>query len=337
MKYIEVKGTPYEIGKQIGTHFKDYLQEAIKDYGEKIKIESVFNSVKQLEIKLKIQFPDGLEEIYGRADGASVDRDAMLLMFFPEIYKRIDGCTTVIVKNIKNQYFFSHNEDDVNYTNENVAFIHYIYDSCDVYGYTVAHKLCGSSFGFNSYGLVFSSNYIYDTVIDLNNISRYILVNDVMKASSLEDAINRLESMKVASAFSLNILDTKQNKCVNVEKDIKEIYVTEILEKYARANHFTTKPDPYTTEVPKSSAFRDTKSKELTCLIDRDTVTIKDLQNVLAYQSDDYYESTFKDPTKYENLSVTVANFNYDGSSNTIEIHDYLDHSDLSFDLNKII
>ena len=258
-------------------------------------------------------------------------------MFFPEVYKRIDGCTTVIVKNTKEQYFFSHNEDDVNYTNENVAFIHYHYDTCDVYGYTVAHKLCGSSFGFNSHGLVFSSNYVYDTVIDLNNISRYILVNDVMKSENIDDALKRLKSMKVASAFSLNILDIKQNRCINVEKDIKEIYVKEITDRYARANHFIIKPDPYTTEIPKSSAFRDSKSKELTNLIDRDTVTLKDLQNVLGYQTDDYYESTFKDPNKYKDLSVTVANFNYDGSKNKIEIHDYLDDTDLSFEMNDIV
>lgn len=339
MKYIEVKGTPYEIGKQLGEHFKEYLVQAITDYNEKIKIESVYKDVKGLEEKLKVQFNDGLQEIYGRADGAGIDRDATLLMFFPEIYRRIDGCTTVIVKNTDDKFLFSHNEDDVNYNPGNVAFVHYIFDSCEVYGYTTAFKLCGSSFGFNNNGLVFSSNYIYDTVIELNNISRYIMVNDVMKATSLEDAIERLRKIKVASAFSLNILDIHENKCVNVEKDIEEIYVTEITEKYARANHFIAKPNAYTTEVPKSSTFRDAKSKELVAPVDRATVTISDLKNILAYYTDDYFESIYKDPYKYPNstLSVTVANFSYDGTKNKIEIHDYLDGADLAFDLNEIV
>ena len=96
-KYV-VTGTDYDMGYQIGKIFKKYLQNAIKKYDEKILNKNVYSKVKELEIKLKNESFNCLQEIYGRADGAEVSRESLLLMFFPEIYKRIDGCTTLILK-----------------------------------------------------------------------------------------------------------------------------------------------------------------------------------------------------------------------------------------------
>ena len=152
------------------------------------------------------------------------------------------------IKKKNGKFLFSHNEDEKKYTFENTALIKYDYGQYWIVGYTMAEKLTGSSFGYNSYGLVFSSNYIYDTKIELSNISRYIMVRTVMNASTIEEVIRILKKCKVASAFSLNVLDTKTFKAINIEKDIEEIYVTNIEDRYARANHFTTKKD----ELPNS-------------------------------------------------------------------------------------
>lgn len=51
----------------------------------------------------------------------------------------------------------------------------------------------------------------------------------------------------------------------------------------------------------------------------------------MNYQTADYYQSIFKDPKKYSDKSITVANFSYDGEKNTIEIVDYLGVSKLKF------
>ena len=330
MKLIEVKGTEYEMGYKIGTYFKEYLSNAIKKYDSKIKIVDVYKEVKQLEKKLKAQFPQCLDEIYGRADGASISRDSALLMFFPEIFKKIDGCTTVIMKNKDNKFLFSHNEDGRNYNINNVALVKYAYEDYWIIGYTKAEKLTGSSFAFNSYGMVFSSNYIYDTKIDLNNISRYIMVRDVMNSKNMEEAIQKLKDSCVASAFSLNILDLNENMAINVEKDIKEIYVTHIRDRYARANHFIAKKDNL-LDKPISSSFRDSKSRELVNKLSRNTVKIEDLISILNYETDDYYKCIFKSPKKYSNKSVTVANFSYNAVSNEIIIKDYLEDSELKF------
>ncbi len=99
------------MGYQIGKKFKKYLSTVISKY--ECKLPQAIDSVKHLEMKLKALLPNCLDEIYGRADGAEVSRDAMLLLFFPEIFKRIDGCTTAIVKK-SDKVLFVHNEDEKN-------------------------------------------------------------------------------------------------------------------------------------------------------------------------------------------------------------------------------
>lgn len=323
IKNFEVSGTEYDMGYAVGKEFKDYLQKSIEKYEEKLKIKNVYENVKRMEEKLKKQFSKCLEEIYGRADGANVSRDATLLMFFPEIFRKIDGCTTVILKKENGNFLFSHNEDDKNYNINNVALVKYKYSDYWIVGYTMAEKLTGSSFAFNSYGLVFSSNYIFDTKINLNNVSRYIMVRDVMNSKSIEETIEKLKNSKVASAFSLNILDTKKNIAINVEKDIDEIYVTNIEDRYARANHFTSK-EYILPEDRKSTKFRDEKANELIKLVDRKSASIDDLLNILNYETDDYNESIFKDPKKYPDKSITCANFSCDNDLKKICIKDYL-------------
>lgn len=325
-KYI-VNGTDYDMGYKVGVIFKKYLHDRIKKYDEKLLNEKVYLKVKELELKLEKEAYSCLQEIYGRADGALVNRDSMLLMFFPEIYRKVDGCTTLIMKNNKGNFLFSHNEDNINYTSENTALIKYDYDNYWVVGYTMAEKLIGSTFAYNSYGLVFSSNYIYDTKIELNNISRYILVRTVMNAQNIDEAVKILKNIKVASAFSLNILDTKLKKAINVEKDIEDTYITNIEDKYARANHFIAKEYDL-QDVPLSSKFRDAKAKEL---IKNESINmIDDLKEILEYETNDYYQSIFKDPKKYHDKSVTVANFSYNGENHSIEINDYLGNNKLN-------
>lgn len=332
MKYITVNGDDYNMGKMIGSYFSDYLNKNKDKYLQRLNDEDVLNKVRYLENKLKDEFPLCLSEIYGRADGANINRDVMLLMFFPEIFKKKDGCTTLIMKDKNDKFLLSHNEDDINYSKDNVALIKYDYKDYWIIGYTVAEKLMGSSFGFNSYGIIFSSNCIYDTKIELNNISRYIAVRSITNASSLDELINKLKDINVASAFSYNVIDTKANKAANIEKDIKDIYLTNINDRYARANHFTTKKFDL-NEVPKSSKFRDEYVNKEIIKLDNNSVKLEDLKNILAYKSADYYTSVYKDPNKYKDLSVTVANFSYDGNKNEIIIKDYLDNSELRFKL----
>lgn len=329
MRLLEVKGSAYEMGKATGQAFATYLNSRKEEYTEKYQRDGVKEKIAYLENKMKEEFPDCLDEIYGRADGAKIDRNVVLLMFCPEIYKRIDGCTTVLMKDKDGDMLFSHNEDDVQYNNDNIALIKYNYGDHWIVGYTNALKLTGSSFSYNSYGLVFSSNYVYDVKIELDYVSRYVAVREALQAKTVSEAISILKNMKVASAFSLNILDRNTNEAVNVEKDCEEIYVTHITDRYARSNHFIAKP--FELEVPKTSVARYLIPKAFVSKLDPMTVKMQDLIDILNTELPDYYETVFKDPKKYTDKSVTVANFSYDNHHKRIRIQDYLSDTILEY------
>lgn len=332
MRQFTVSGSPFEMGVQTAREFLPYLSKVKEKYERTIQIAEVAETVRKLRLKLEKEYPDAYAEILGRAEGASMCEDAAFLMFFPEIFKRVDGCTTLMLRRNDGAFLLSHNEDDKGYDPANTALVTYDYGDHTITGFTMAEKLTGYAFGWNSYGLLYSSNYIYDTKIDLNQVSRYIMVRDVMNARTIEEAVYRLSRMRVASAFSLNLYDRVQDKAVNVEKDIDAIYVTEVHDRYARANHFTTRKDSLLPEPYVSSAFRDAKVNELIPAVSAETATIEDLQKILAYAEEDYYRCVYKDPNKfpYHELSCTVANFSFDGLTDRILIRDCFDGSRLS-------
>ncbi len=335
MNYIEVSGTPYQMGFRLGQLFASGLKSLEAHYLDLLNNEMVQQHLANLTAKLKAEFNDGYQEILGRADGADIDERAALLMFFPEITKRIDGCTDVIIKDEEGHFYLSHNEDDINYTPSDVALVKYQYEDHWVISYLNATKLAGSCFSFNSYGMIFTSNYIYDEIINLDYLSRYLLVRKAIEAKNYQETIQILTDIRVASAFSFNFIDTVNNKAFNVEKDLEEVYVTEITERYGRANHFTTKPYDL-SKVPASSSFRDGKARELLSECDCKNVSLSQLETILDYEEEDYYRCVYKDPHRFDGSrqSVSVARFSYDGALRKITVTDFLDNRrQLNFDI----
>lgn len=333
MRQFTVSGTPFEMGVQTAKAFLPYLEKVRGKYEEKILIPAVREQVLSLKEKVKAQYPDAHEEILGRAEGSGMSGDAAFLMFFPEIFRRADGCTTLMFFRKDGKFLMSHNEDDMGYDHENTALVTYDYGDHVIVGYTMAEKLTGYAFGWNSYGLIYSSNYVYDTKIDLGNVCRYVMVRDVMNAKTAEEAVYRLARMRVASAFSLNLYDRNEKRAVSVEKDVDAVYVTEVTDRYGRANHFTTRKDALLPEPPASSLFRDEKVNELIAALPAETAEAGDLQKILHDEGADYYHCVHKDPNRfpYREKSCTVANFSYDGVADRILIRDCFDDSLLSF------
>lgn len=328
LNYFEVSGTDYEMGFQIGEYFKEYLNKRIDEFDKKVHLAK--EKIDFLKEKMEKNFPNLLQEIYGRADGANVPRDSLLLMFFPEVYKRIDGCTTVIVKK-NDSVLFCHNEDNSKFNSENTALIKYNYKDRFVIAYTNAERLAGSAFSYNSYGLAFSCNYIYGGETNLDNLSRYIVVRDLINSKSIDEVIEKLNKTNVASPFSMNILDTKTNDVLNIEKDIQELYITHINDKYARSNHFHKKETDL-TKIPESTKFRFKKTNELIKKVDVNTCTMDDLIEILMYHTDDYNKCVYKEYDKYQGKSVTDATYCVDTLCDNLKIYDYIGKSILILD-----
>ena len=322
-KYL-IKGNMYEIGYKQGEIFAEAINKEINNYLELLKEGRISKITDKIIEKIKNDFPNLLDELYGKADGAKVDRRALILMHSPEVYSKFDGCTTAIF-NKGDRVLFSHNEDDQGYNHENTALVKFDYGDHWLVSFTAYHKLTGSCFGYNSYGLVFSCNYLFHELANLDFLSRYIVTRDIIESKSLDECLEKLDKNKTASPFSYNVLDLNTLKVCNIEHNHDKDYITYIDDKFARSNHFLNKENPKMSE---SSKNRNIFAKERIAKLDTNA-QLKDLIEVLSYEDSDYNKSILLDPLKYSNVdnSVTVANMAFDSKTKEVIINDYLDHS----------
>lgn len=327
IRVFEVHGNEYEMGYQVGEVFKDYLQGLIPRFEKMLGDAEMRAAVEGVTAKLRLQYPNLLMEMEGRADGAGIPRDAAMLMFFIELYTHQNGCTTAILKKENGHVLFCHNDDEFSYHTDNVALIKYNYGDFWIISYTVAYALAGSAFSWNSAGMVFSSNFIFGSQVDFYSISRFVMERDIINARSMDEAMEKLRSCQVASAFSLNILDSNTDAVVNVEKDLTDLYVTPISDRYARSNHFIAKTKDL-LEPPAETVFRYQKAKELLAGVDAATATITELMDILHYQSEDYETSIFKDTDFYDRhnrcnkKSFENMGLSFGGDIDTVRFYD---------------
>ncbi len=337
MKIFEVKGSAYEQGFQVGERFKDWLQTKAPGYEEALKKPALSDFVKRAEERLAKEYPLLLDEAYGRADGSGMSRHATLLMFSPEVFNKEEGCTTAVLQKPDGSFLFAHNEDDPGFVFGNVALVKYVWpDGRWLVGYSVAEKLLGSTWGYNSDGMVFSTNFIAPAVRDLDSVSRYYMARDAFDARDLGDLLRRLARLEVASPFSFNAIDTKRGEALNVEKDVKKMYVTPIRGRYARSNHFTSSPYSPIPMVG-NTMFRYWKANDLISELDPETADIFQVRGVTDFKGPDYMHTVHFSPDTNDpvTLPVTVANFAFDQAAGKIYIRDFLEHEEYVWDYGQ--
>ncbi|MBR0461312.1 MAG: hypothetical protein IJJ00_01185 [Erysipelotrichaceae bacterium] len=328
-KYI-LKGNDYEIGVKAGKIFKKPINEEIGIYVKMLEDEKTSAITDKIILTMEKELPRCLQEIYGRADGAAVDPKAMVLFYSPEVYTKVDGCTTAVFKK-DDRVLFCHNEDDIGCNHENRNLMKLDYGDFWLVGMGDYHKLHGSNFGYNSKGLVFSCNYLFHDEVNLDFLSRYIVSRDVVESGSIEECLAKLNKHKPASAFSYNVMDIKANEAVNVENDLDNMYVTRIEGRFARSNHFLNKENAIASE---NSRYRYRYANERLAKVS-DDAKLQDLVDVLSYENEEYVQSILMDPLKYpdkKDNTVTVANFAFDSLTKEIHVRDYLDHSECRLD-----
>lgn len=324
--FFEVKGNDYQMGALIGRHFRDYL--ACIEAGFAAMLPGHIERVKKLECNLAAKLPRCLEEIYGRADGAGVSRDVMLLIMFPEIYGGTDGCTTLYLKTPRTA-MLAHNEDSATMNLDNVALVRYDYGDMRLVAYTSAIRLAGSAFAFNSCGMTFSSNHIFGGERDMDEISRFILLRDVINSRSIDEAADKVRKIDVASPFNLNLLDMDSRTLCNIERDLHDLHIEFINDRYTHSNHYCTKP--YDRErVPVNSVFRRNKSAQLLSALD-ENATLNDMLKTLSYEGDSYDTSVFERREKYPDRICTVATFAVDPVENDIRVLDFVGGGEFRF------
>lgn len=326
MKIIELGEKPYENGRKIGSAFAAYLHTRKSEFEEKLNDPRVYDDVKKGEQILKREFPELLEELYGKADASEISADVILLMAMPEILRKKSGCTTIMRRNEDGTISFSHNEDEwySEFNPESTALLRYHFKDLIITGYTSAYKTVGSCFGFRSDGLIISCNHLASDELNLDYGSRYLLSAKMYFVKNYEEAVNTVRNMRPASAFHVNLADTVSGRACSMERDIHDCTVTELKDILVHSNHFLHKKG----KADVCSLFRYEKPWEL-------LKTTDDLKEILSYTSTDHDHTIRMTDPFHKGWEITSANLTYDPKSDTVVIKDENENTEMTIPLRQ--
>jgi len=228
--YYAVGKTPMELGISIGMQQKEAFQQLLKADDSLLTklIPWMERHPDQYEDFCEINkktYPDIYAEIQGIAVGAGINESsAILLMLRPEIESlwaeefgvpvNTDNCFDIINNPAegKGVAFIAHNEDWTPaykpfgfVLHENMPFSKT--GATHITAFTYPASPVGFTFGYNDKGLVTSCNGLNPHPCRPGKLGRYFINRDVLAATSVQDAIDRLKKAAPESAlgFAMSI------------------------------------------------------------------------------------------------------------------------------------
>uniref|UniRef100_A0A0E0JFQ1 Peptidase C45 hydrolase domain-containing protein n=1 Tax=Oryza punctata TaxID=4537 RepID=A0A0E0JFQ1_ORYPU len=183
----------------------------------------------------RARYPRYWDEMVGTADGSGVPLlHVILVNLRKEILPFItdeeehhhreeeadDDCSDVLLVG-ESAAIAAHNED------ANVALLGHTYvvkatspdGSSSFTAYTYAGELPTCAFGFNSNGVAFTLDSVPPArgEVVAGAIARNFVSRDLLEATSLDDAMNRVSSPAMSVGHSYNLMDVRRRRIVNVE------------------------------------------------------------------------------------------------------------------------
>lgn len=241
LEVLQVSGSNYGMGSEIGSHFKEKIRDFIvssESFNEARKIIDEDKYEKVLELANR-HFPQYMDEIRGISDGSGVDYEDLVLLNFkyemPWVF-----CSTVIYK-VGEEIILGHNEDGER-VNEEDAFLLIAKPLAGTpfFAYCYPGMVPGNAFSFNSHGLVMTGNYM-PTPYPRIGVPRHLIDRSMLEAASIDDALERALQPERASGFSYNLVSLRERRAVNLETTSQRHYVSEVGDRFFHTNHYISK------------------------------------------------------------------------------------------------
>ena len=256
--YLEVSGTHYDIGKQIGARFS---KEIVASH---IAIANLINTAKEIVQSApdvfydpfleaaQTHFPNYVEELQGISDGSGISfQDIMegnmgleIIFLYFELTGKLKytfppsyGCSsTAYSKNGKS--FLTHNEDLF------TSFLSYMYllkmkvtGKPEILTLSYPGMLPGIPPGMNEAGIVQCGNDISGLHIE-QSVPLAFHFRSILDATSIDDAVDRAKFPHRARTMTHNIGSFNENRIVSVEAAPTKNQSHNVDGFYVHANHF---------------------------------------------------------------------------------------------------
>jgi len=255
--YLEVSGTPLEVGRAIGSRFGDLIRKGLDRRGEWFRDLRGFalgagRSAYDVFVEAaRKHTPRALAELEGWAEGSSVPfEDLMVLNLKSEMeeLKRQSadgnappgeahpGCSTIVIVTADHIYHL-HNEDgDADYAD--LMFMLRVRPAGGVPYLTLSYPgiLPGNAPAVNAKGIVLTTNFIGSREVR-PGVGRYFLDRMILEAASLDEALDWSTHPERAFAFHHVLTSLPELRSVAVEVTASRKEVKPIDGLYLHTNH----------------------------------------------------------------------------------------------------
>jgi isopenicillin-N N-acyltransferase-like protein len=256
--YLEVSGTNYDIGKQIGTRFsKEIMGGHLALHDLLTAVKGIVNSAPDVFYDPFLEaaqnyFPDYVDELQGIADGSGIAFADILQgnIFMEVVYLYYElsgkkkysfppdyGCSTIAYSKSGKTYL-AHNEDLF------TSFLSCMYllkikvnGKPEILTLSYPGILAGIPPGMNEAGIVQCGNDICGLHIE-QSVPLIFQFRSVLDASSLDDAVKRAKFPHRARTMTHNIGSLSENKIISVEAAPSKNQSYNVDGFYVHTNHF---------------------------------------------------------------------------------------------------
>jgi predicted choloylglycine hydrolase len=239
--YLEVEGTPYEMGRQHGTALKDEVIQAVADY--RANVEKMFGrenvqkiidwALNQAAFQRDIQrhLPHVLDELRGIADAAGVTLEEMLLLqMFEEVYEAAPmelglsafgaaghGCTAFTALS-SGKRFAGQNMDYSGNLLEKQLIIRYRFPNRELLVYGFVGQVGGP--GVNSQGLsVFVNTLPQGKKRERDGLGSTFILRNLLEQESVDGALAKLKEIPRFGGGNFTLTDRAQGMVVETDAD----------------------------------------------------------------------------------------------------------------------
>ena len=304
--------------------FGAVFSQAIRELSIERPLKPSFYRMKE---KALSRYPTFCKEIFDRAQGAGVDGDLYFAAMLDGVNER-ESCTDLILRRADGALLYGHNEDG-DYTPDNCALARYSGEKVGFTEFSAVESIPGYSFLWNDAGLITSVNFIHLDVIRYDEPSVHFLLRDAAEATCIEEVRSKLSGTSSASAFSLNVYDTKTRRAYSVEQLYDQTDILEVTDRYAHSNHLRRLGTGYAREGSDTKPRLETAVRLLSSL-DAANTTLADIGNILEFtDTQDPLRSVYSDPAV--DTSPTGATMLVDSEADEIIVIDRFSGATLQF------
>jgi len=276
--YLEIKGSHAEVGRAIGTKFKDVIQRVVAS--RQGRIAGYGDYLKQTEpffLAAKEKFPDLIDEMTGIAHAAGVGVADYFFLNNREVGPKGDSdhCT-VAVSFGENGAVIGHNEDWDGTTPDSLYILKATIGDTTFMGFQYKALVPGVAVSTNNWGLTQCINELNQTA--QVGVPKNFIARAMVECKTLDEAESIILNTKKASGYNHVLIQGREIRNIEVAGD--KIAVDKIMgTPYVHTNHYLSlRLKSLEKFHTKSSTTRYKRAKELV----RNKMTVAEMEKLLS-------------------------------------------------------